>query len=180
MNRRRYGLMEPARARLVEEILNGDWYGASTTTLSRRMCEYAGTTFEVVTAYDPLTGDMRGVGLYYTTQSTLKNLFLVMRLPSGRSVRWRAVRNVRTGRPIDPKRAERPGSHAKEGIWMRFKDLRAEDAKSVSAYYVRGGSDAQTAAVAIAATRRVLARYGPATRVSEVWDEIAVEIDADL
>lgn len=177
MKRRTYARLDKGRKRLLQEVLNGHWAGATTEKLSRLMCEHAGLSYDDIVRPCPKTGDLAGLAMYYLTQSTMKNQTLVMVLPSGRPVKWRAVRSIKWGKPRDKRRAEDEDAYAREGVWIRFKDLKAQDSGKLAGYYIRRQFDSDDDRKVIDATRRVLARHDPDTRVEDVWDEIIAEID---
>jgi hypothetical protein len=177
VKRRTFARLDRGRKRLVAEMLDGHWKSATTEKLQRLMCEYAGLSYDEVIRADAKTGDLAALGMYYLTQSTMKNRTLVMELPSGRKVTWRAIRSVKWGKPKDKRRAASDDAYAREGVWVRFKDLRGEDSNKIAGYYISRQYDGDTDRKVIDATRRVLARHDPKTRVEEVWDEIINEID---
>jgi len=182
--RREYGKkMGAGVSRMKREVMEGHWLHATTEALMERTVAYAGLSWADYCLpvkpedADPEVGDLRNLALYYLVQAKLMKLRLSMKLPSGKRIVWRAVRNVRTGKPLDAKRAAESDAYALRGRWVPFKKLRADESEQVSGYYLGRENDSVTEKVVSSATRRVLSRHGPQTLVEEVWDEIAAEID---
>lgn len=183
IGRRDYGKLGLGVTAVIKQVMDGKWSHASTEALMRRAVELAKEPVKKYFESNPGNGDFNNFGLTEMILEKLRTRRIEIKLPPDDehpkewAIHPRAIHNVPTGKPLDPKRAEDPEAFAKTGQWVRTVDLTHEEADRVRLSYAKRRKDSHEDEVTIEAIVEVLLRYPPKTHAREVWPEVVIEIE---
>lgn len=180
--RREYGAYQKARDIVVEQVALGQWPSATTDTLVKRAVDLAKIPHEIAYGSNKHFGQANWYAMNELMLDKLRKLYMPVLLPpseefpDGKLINPRAVYNVPTGRPMDPKRAEDPDAHAKAGLWIHIFRFQVEEAEEQMRRYQQRRSDSAATIATVRATDLVLHRAPPLTYAKDVWEEILRQI----
>jgi len=176
--KRDYSDWEIAVAALIERIEAGAWrHGLKTKDAGREFLRLgkfpADPSSMWAPRYKTKNGEILDFLVYYWVQKAIKDRRWLLVGKSGKRYRPRRIYSIKHGcADGELKPNGEPMTPEKEGLWLRWQDLRKDDARQIRTGYRFRETDAQNDKTFIGNVERVLTGKADDLMAGDVIDEI--------